>query len=277
MFPIAILQGRLSPDPGGRFQFFPRAWEKEFAIARNLGFEGLEWLVDPNDPAGWRNNPALTMMRTFVTEESMKEETPIVSVCADWFMNVSPFCGWSAWHQDDLLRLMPFAALTANRLILVPLLERHSIVEYEKRERSIEVFKPLADALERFNLSIGFETELPADELVDFLERFESNRFGVYYDVGNCTSYGFDCPADIRLLGTRIKGVHVKDRKVGSTQSVMLGEGDADFVDVLKALRDVNWKGTLVMQAWRGKETYVEDAQRQLAYLRKLMEGIDAE
>lgn len=266
-FPVAILQGRLSPDIENRYQFFPKEqWQDEFRIAHELGLDGIEWLIDPK---GWKGNPIFNLQWSEIEAVSNENKIPVVSICADWFMEVCLWEGNPEEHRRNIRSLFPQLVKTVNKLLLVPLLETHTIHEREIQDKVVAVLKPLKEELESSGIRIGFETELTATELTVFLDKFDSPAFGVYYDVGNCTSYGFNCPDDIRLLGKRIKGVHLKDRKVGTSKSVSLGEGDADFTGVMGALAEIDWQGTLVMQAWRG-ENYIDDARAQLQFVRSL-------
>ncbi len=264
-FPVAILQGRLSPDVDNRYQFFPKEkWQDEFKLAHELGFDGIEWLIDPK---GWENNPIFG--DSFDEAESLAKETslPIMSVCADWFMEVCIWEGDPEEHRARIRSLFSHLTRTTNKLLLLPLLETHNIFEEDIQDKVVTVLKPLREELEASGIRIAFETQLSAQQLISFLAKFESEAFGVYYDIGNCTSYGFNCAEDIRLLQSRVKGVHVKDRKVGTTTPLRLGEGDADFGGVIAALTEIDWQGTLVMQAWRGEE-YLDDARTQLAFIR---------
>ncbi len=267
-FPVAILQGRLSPDIDSRYQFFPKNdWQAEFLKGHDIGFDGIEWLVDPK---GWENNPIFSS--SFEEAQKLSQEVlPITSVCADWFMEVCLWEGDAEVHRQRIRSLFPMLEKTVNKLLLVPILETHDLRPLETQQKVVQVLKPLAEELETKGIRIAFETELTASELIVFIDMFESDAFGVYYDIGNCTSYGFDCPKDIRELGLRVKGIHVKDRKVNTTKALPLGTGDADYAGVLTALSEINWPGTLVMQAWRG-EDYLDDARTQLAFIRSFFD-----
>ena len=82
MNPIGIMQGRLSPA-GARAQAFPRAtWRAEFAQARELGFDRIEWLVASG---GLDDNPLLidaNAVRAIVRDSGVRVD----SVCADCFI-----------------------------------------------------------------------------------------------------------------------------------------------------------------------------------------------
>lgn len=82
-------------------------------------------------------------------------------------------------------------------------------------------------------------------EMKSFIDSFVSERVGAYFDVGNVLSTGYP-DQWIRILGKRIKRVHIKDFKisVGTVEGfVDLLEGDVDFDAVKKALADVGYDG----------------------------------
>jgi L-ribulose-5-phosphate 3-epimerase len=82
-------------------------------------------------------------------------------------------------------------------------------------------------------------------EMRDFVDSFNSEMVGVYFDVGNVLLTGY--PEQwIRILGKRIKRVHVKDfnRSIGTVEGfVDLLEGDVNFQAVKEALVNVGYEG----------------------------------
>ena len=82
-------------------------------------------------------------------------------------------------------------------------------------------------------------------EVRDFIDGFGSKRVGAYFDVGNVLLTGYP-DQWIRILGQRIKRVHIKDfkRSVGTVAGfVDLLEGDVDFKAVKRALADIRYQG----------------------------------
>ena len=44
---LGIMQGRLSKPLNGKIQSFPtNTWKKEFYVAKEIGFELIEWVLD---------------------------------------------------------------------------------------------------------------------------------------------------------------------------------------------------------------------------------------
>jgi hexulose-6-phosphate isomerase len=77
----------------------------------------------------------------------------------------------------------------------------------------------------------------------DFIDGFQSDFVGAYFDVGNILPYGL--PEQwIHILGSRIKRVHFKDFKnsVGTLDGFCdLLEGDVNWPEVMSALNAVGY------------------------------------
>lgn len=117
-------------------------------------------------------------------------------------------------------------------------------------KRAIEAIKKLLPAAEETGVAICIENVwnkflLSPLEMRDFIDSFNSPMIGAYFDVGNVLLTGYP-DQWIRILGKRIKRVHVKDFKcsVGTAEGfVDLLEGDVDFEAVKKALADIGYDG----------------------------------
>ena len=257
---IGIMQGRLSPSPHGRMQFSPPLWEREFALARDFGFSSIEWLLEDRDAGG----AILSRSgRVAISQAAAAHKVRLASICFDYPMKHVPY-------GEDAVSLFR-ATVEASHILGVPIVSFPLLEAYAPRSeydqsRIVEAFAPFMPDMHRYGVCVAFELEMSAHDSLDFIQKFHSPNVGVCYDIGNATSYGYDCPREIRTLGHHIFDVHLKDRCVHSTESVMLGSGNADFRRCLEALEDIQYRGPYIMQAWRG-EDYLGDAKRQLAYL----------
>jgi hexulose-6-phosphate isomerase len=97
-------------------------------------------------------------------------------------------------------------------------------------------------------------------ELRSFIDQFNSEWVGSYFDVGNCMIQGY--PEQwIRCLGSRIKRVHMKDfrRDVGTAAGfVDLLAGDVNWPEVIKALKEVGYSGYLTAEMIPNYKLYPE-------------------
>ena len=95
----------------------------------------------------------------------------------------------------------------------------------------------------------GGSPDQGCQELVEFIDSFNSPWIGSYFDVGNHHRYG-NMAEWIRTLGSRIvkldlKGFH-KGRALETKkdrQFCDITEGDIDWADVRKALAEINFNG----------------------------------
>ena len=267
---IGIMQGRLSAPVPGRLQAFPwSSWEQEFHHARTYGFDAIEWLFEVE---GNEKNPIWT--ETGLERIRLQMATTCIevrSLCADYFMTYPLFrvsVQERAHSVTVLNRLILQAASVGIQTILLPVLEVSEIRTAEEKFQLLDsLCEPLSLAAE-LGIRLGLETELPATEYRALVEQCGHPSLGIYYDTGNAAARGYDIAADIRTLGPFLCGVHIKDRKLDGP-SVLLGQGDVDFVAFFQALADVGYTGPLVLQTAFG-EDYLCVARSHLTFLRNL-------
>ena len=123
------------------------------------------------------------------------------------------------------------------------------IVPYDVAyQRSLESLRECLDTAEKYKVNVGIENVwnkflLSPLEMRDFIDKLGSDYLGAYFDVGNILLTGY--PEHwIRILGKRIKKVHIKDfkRVIGNVNGFCdLLEGDVDWAEVMKALREVGY------------------------------------
>ena len=98
------------------------------------------------------------------------------------------------------------------------------------------------------------------------MEQGDHPSLGIYYDAGNAAAKGYDIAADIHTLGPFLCGVHIKDRKRNGP-SVLLGQGDANFMAFFQALADVGYTGPFVLQTAFG-EDYLDVARTHMKFVK---------
>jgi L-ribulose-5-phosphate 3-epimerase len=146
--------------------------------------------------------------------------------------------------------------LGADTILTVPGYCLDDTTSYDQIEqRSREQLERLLPIAERYGVMIALENVwnkflLSPTEMARYVDEIGSPRLGVYFDVGNVMPYGH--PEQwIRILGTRIRKVHVKDfrRAVGNGSGfVPLLSGDVPWKAVMKALREIGYADTLTAE-----------------------------
>jgi len=147
--------------------------------------------------------------------------------------------------------------LCTNAYLYVPgavdvfFLPEAEVIDYDMcHQRACEAIRQILPTAEETGVVLCIENVwnkflLSPLEMRDFIDEFQSEFVGAYFDVGNVLLTGY--PEHwIRILGRRIKRVHIKDfkRSVGTVQGfVDLLEGDVDFRAVKTALADIDYDG----------------------------------
>jgi hexulose-6-phosphate isomerase len=247
------MQGRLTPQVGGRIQCFPRGrWADEFALASQAGLDCIEWIYDAY---GEDINPLGTDAGTArMLALAEQHRVQVLSVCADWFMDW-PLVRASA--ADLELRTAKLhwlmrrcRKLGANRIV-VPFVDASRIegeAECEGVAALLENVLPLA---EETGVELHLESSLAPQRLGVLLDRLPHSMLKVNYDSGNSSSLGYAPALEFAEYGPRVGSVHIKDRVLrGGT--VPLGEGDADLAALFSCLNATRYSGDIILQVARG-------------------------
>jgi hexulose-6-phosphate isomerase len=237
---------------------FPRnmAYADCFRLAKDSGFDGVE----------------LTMSGEITLASSPDQVRQIgdaarkagISIASLWVspLSASPLNSASPEVRGQgvaaIRKALEFAAnLDCGALLLVPgrvgagsKLE----VPYETTwERFTSELKRVIPDAEKAKVILTIENVsnkflLSPLEMRAFIDQFKSPWLQAHFDTGNVMYTGY--PQDwILTLGSRIKRVHIKDRKTSpqaeQAHSSGLLEGDVDWRAVVKALVQVGYQGFL--------------------------------
>ena len=227
--------------------------------AKELGFDAIELAIGA--PEGVLTDQATQSQCEDIVATAKKIGIEISSVASGESWGCSPTANDPAirakiidftckglqitkWLGSDAYLFVPGA-------VDVFFLPDAEVIDYDVcYERARDAIKQLLPAAEETGVAICIENVwnkflLSPLEMRDFIDGFNSEMVGAYFDVGNVLLTGYP-DQWIRILGERIKRVHVKDFKVsvGTVEGfVDLLEGDVDFEAVKKALSDVGYDG----------------------------------
>ena len=232
---IGVIQGRLMPKYKGRYQAFPAGtWQDEFEIAQECGLDLIEFILDFDDAC---ENPLLTeggvQEIKLITE---KTGVLVKTICADYFMEAplhSTDQNTVNKSQKIMLRLLDNGKKLGVTDIVVSCVDQASLIDQQAVDRLVDNLVPIVKIAEKYKINLSLETDLAPKPFVELLNRFQSNRVTVNYDIGNSASLGYDPIEELTDYGSRISDIHIKDR-VHNGGPVFLGKGDAHFEKFFK-------------------------------------------
>lgn len=226
----------------------------KFQLVKELGYDGIE-LNSPDD---------LDMAEAL--RASKKVGLPIEGI-----VNATH---WQVRHSDpdpavraQASKNMQIAMLEAKQVgadsvLLVPGKvtdpenENHDQV-WERSIKEIRKLIPLAEELEVRILieNVGNGFCVDPKQFAQYIDEINDSWVGIHFDIGNHVRYSQ--PAEwIRILGTRIRKLDVKDRVVGSREMAPIGDGAVDWQAVRDALAEVGYRG------WAAAEVRGGDRER---------------
>ena len=271
---IGVMQGRLLPKYQGRYQAHPLGyWQKEFRIAQQFGLGCIEFILDFNDA---EENPLLKAGGVDEINTAIeKTGVTIQTICADYFMEApihSENIEVSEQSQQIMKRLLNSAAELCVTDVVIPCVDQSSLNDQDSIDRFVQQLFPLVKIAEEKKINLSLETDLAPKQFLELLDRINSDRVTVNYDIGNSAALGYDPVEELNAYGSRITDIHIKDRFLNGGPAI-LGEGDADFTSFFNKLNDVNYEGPFIMQAYRDDEG-VEVFKKQLGWIKHFLKTL---
>jgi len=165
--------------------------------------------------------------------------------------------------KEILRRMLEIAALLGTDCILVVpgavdvfFDPRIPMVAYDVAyKRALDAIGEALPEAEKYGVCMALENVwnkflLSPLEMRAFVDSFQSPLVAAYFDVGNVLLTGYP-ESWIRILGQRIRRVHVKDfrREVGNVHGfVNLLEGDVNWPEVMDALRAIAYDNAIIAE-----------------------------
>ena len=266
---IGVMQGRLVPKYQGRYQAFPIGmWQDEFKVAKECGLDLIEFILDFNDAD---KNPLLKPGGVDeIVNISRDTGVSVKTICADYFMEAPLHSNDNKVVEESLKvleKLLEAAKVLKVTDIVIPCVDQSSLKTKEAVDEFVKQVAKIIPIIEKENINLSLETDLAPKPFIELLNKLNSKNITVNYDIGNSAALGFDSDEELKAYGDRITDIHIKDRVSGGGP-VTLGEGNADFVKFFGKLKEFDYQGPFIMQAYRDDEG-VEIFKRQLDWIKR--------
>ena len=245
-------------------------------LAKDAGFDGIELNYDLESDLSPKSGP-----KDFQAIRKMSDEIGIA---------ISGLCSFLFWPYPltsnnpterkrgmELAGLMTEAAhhLGTDNLLVVPgavhmpWREDHEPTPNDIcNQRAKEAIKKLLPKAEKLNVHLNMENIffngylLSPDEMIRFVDGFDSEYVHVHFDTGNIMLFQF--PEHwIRILGNRIRNVHLKEfTKKGTDHSLEsfrpLLDGTTNWPVVMEAFNEIGYDGYLTFEYFHPYQHYPE-------------------
>ncbi|MEC7907250.1 MAG: sugar phosphate isomerase/epimerase family protein [Verrucomicrobiota bacterium] len=227
---------------------------ERFRAAKKAGFMGVEM-----------NSPGMDVEETrqAIYESGLPVDGTVCST--HWkIRHSSPDRSTRAQALQDLKTAIRDTHAVGGHTVLLVVGKGEDGPESEIWPRSVENIRKAIPLAAELGISIVIEnvwnqflydhegdSNQTAERFVKYVDEFESPWVGMQFDIGNHWKYG-SMGDWIRMLGKRVIKLDVKGFSRAENKFMQIGEGDIDFLDVRKALHEINYHGWVAAEVKGG-------------------------
>jgi len=255
---------------------------------KQLGFDAIDLACrpsqyDPTRPVSWGNNAAILDLN------HLEELTaPTATLLREHSLPMGMLLGYARATQREIIgqQVQAARAMSCQTVRLWPARGRDGNLRQRFEEERAAWHELIAEPA---FTDIRFVVEVHENTLCScvsgalrLLDGLPSDRVGVIYDVGNSMQEGNE-PLEVclDLLGDLLISVHVKDKKhfhldehwcrLG-TEATPLGEGDVQWPEIFRLLRERNDQGPICLENFTGFDRGPERIAQDLNWLQSLLQ-----
>ena len=252
-----------------------------FVQAKEFGFDGVELCLCENGEL----NPNVTDDKLArIMELAKKAEIELYSVTTSLYWSASLVSDDEAERNLALSyakkQIDVAKKLGCESVLIVPghtgvsFAPDLGVIEYDVAyERAVQSAKVIASYAQDAGIVAGMENVwnkflLSPLEMKGFIDEINNPCVKAYFDVGNVLVNGY--PEHwIKILGSRIDKIHLKDFKLDTNSFCDLLSGDVNYPAVMKALKNTGYNGWLTAE-------YVPYSTDNTVMLRHISNAIDS-
>ncbi len=228
--------------------------EERFALARRVGFEGVE-VPTVEDSALLAEMKAASASTGLVVHSIMNQR--------HWRFPLSSADPEAVKQSMEGMEISLHNAkeFGADTVLLVPAVVNAETSYRDAWERSRKCIRELLPLAGELKVIIAVENVwnkflLSPLEFARYVDEFESPWLKAYFDVGNIALYGI--PHDwIRTLGSRTVKIHIKGFDEKKREFVGLLDGTIDWKAVRNAFTEIGYRGWVSAEVAGGDESYL--------------------
>jgi L-ribulose-5-phosphate 3-epimerase len=180
---------------------------------------------------------------------------------------------------DFLKRALKIAArLEAQALSFWSGARHDPVTETEAWQWLVAGCRELLDEAARYGVPLAFEPEpgMFIENLTQYQrlkQRLDHHLWGLTLDLGHAFLTEAAGPAVcIRQFKDDIKNIHAEDMRQGTHEHLQFGEGEMDFIEIFKALKDIKYTGLINVELSRHSRNAVKAASQAYGFLYRFLE-----
>ncbi len=238
----------------------------KIALAREIGLDGIQ--VSVQYPADG-NMPTLRDPKTQAAFKRAALENGI-QICSLAIGN--PGTSRMPMHTSAAFAILLAEAVEiaynigTNNILLPILGDSHiDMTNQAQVDTFVAMMKEVARYAERYEVVVGLEDWISAEDNIKLLDAIGSDYVAVYYDAHNIVSRVKDIYAEPKMLGKRINQIHVKN----ASMLLSTPGGKMDWPRMSQEFYDIGYRGWYVLETGSPTKDLVADTRANIEYVKK--------
>jgi L-ribulose-5-phosphate 3-epimerase len=151
--------------------------------------------------------------------------------------------------------------------ILLPILgDSHiDMTNQAQVDTFVAMMKEVARYAERYEVVVGLEDWISAEDNIKLVDAIGSDYVAVYYDAHNIVSRVKDIYVEPKMLGKRINQIHVKN----ASMLLATPGGKMDWPRMSQEFYDIGYRGWYVLETGSPTKDLVADTRANIEYVKK--------
>lgn len=251
------------------------SWEEKFRAAKQAGFDYMEISVDESDERLSRldwSDAEIENLRSLMQSEGISFPTMCLSGHRRY-----PFGSKNPETRRRAMEIMEKGIRLAVKLGIRCIQLATYDVYYEESDEETKAFflegmKEAVAMASRAGVILAMEimdTEFVGTivRAMHYLKEIPSPYFKIYPDMGNLSNFSRDVLGELELGIAETVSIHVKETKPGVFKEVPFGEGQVQFTEIFKKLKELNYQGMFLIEMWADNSIVqsVEQASKKIS------------
>lgn len=233
---LGIIQGRICPRDMKRLQVFPKSWEQELEMAREIGFGYIELLDDKEE-----------CFRSIMRKDKDKIFNQIKNkglLCKSACLDI--LCNYSLLRETSLFleKVDEFLSFLRNKkdfCLVIPFFDNNAITGNKELQKCLELLSQYDSILKKNDLFFALELDLPSNIIIEEFNRFNFTNIGICFDIGNQIDKEENIHQNVLALNKLIKHVHIKYKE--NKVNVQIPTHKRNLQQIFSAFNRINFTG----------------------------------
>lgn len=234
------------------------SFEEKIYIAKKAGFDFIELSIDESDDK---------ISRLDWNDSEIKKIKHMLEINEIYFNSIClsahrkfPFGSIDKNIRNKAFEIMRKAILLAKKFN-IPIIQLAGYDVYYEQSTPITKFNFIDGLFYAISLAqeecimLAFETMDTAfmgtiEKVLEYIELVNSPWLKIYPDIGNLSQFSLSPEKEIVDNKEHIVAFHLKEAIKTKMRDICFGEGNVNFISILKAINSINYNGPFLIEMW---------------------------